>query len=212
MRRQEKRLVPCRRDFLKNMLPGGALLLLGCRNLMALSQESKNQSTAPPQPKHKFLVDSKMTFEDVFSFSYRNGYIPIMQHFASTMGKEKLIEMLKKASSGTASLSIQKVANSMTKKDLAAFVGPLKQPDHFWSHVLTFEIMEDTEKAFEIKVTECLWAKVFRSMNSQDIGYASICFPDYAIARAFNPKIKLIRSKTLMQGHDCCNNRYEMEA
>lgn len=211
MIRQNDRLIPCRRAFMKSILPGGALFLLGCRNLMALPQETKKQAPSPPKPKHKFLVDSKMTFEDVFSFSYRNGYIPIMQHFASAMGKEKLIEMLNKASSETAALSIQKVAKSMPKNDLAAFVSPLKQPDHFWSHVLTFKIIEDTEKAFEISVAECLWAKAFRSMNSQDIGYASICFPDYAIARAFNPKMKLIRSKTLMEGHDCCNHRYAME-
>jgi len=30
-------------------------------------------------------------------------------------------------------------------------------------------------------------------------------------ASAFNPKLKMIRSKTLMQGHDCCNHRYVVE-
>jgi hypothetical protein len=30
-------------------------------------------------------------------------------------------------------------------------------------------------------------------------------------ASAFNPKLQMIRSKTLMQGHDGCNRRYVME-
>ena len=40
-------------------------------------------------------------------------------------------------------------------------------------------------------------------------GYATVCFADFALPEGFNPKIKLVRDKTLMQGHDCCNHRYE---
>jgi hypothetical protein len=41
-----------------------------------------------------------------------------------------------------------------------------------------------------------------------DIGYAMVCWGDYAWAEGFNPKIKLVRDKTLMEGHDRCNHRY----
>ena len=71
--------------------------------------------------------------------------------------------------------------------------------------------MEDTKTAFEVKVTECIWAKTFHDLKAPDIGYAMVCHADFAIATAFNPKMKLIRSKTLMQGHDCCNHRWVME-
>jgi hypothetical protein len=60
-------------------------------------------------------------------------------------------------------------------------------------------------------MTECLWAKTFLDANAADIGFACVCFPDYAVAQAFNPKMKMIRDKTLMQGHDCCNHRYVIE-
>ena len=43
------------------------------------------------------------------------------------------------------------------------------------------------------------------------IGYSYICYADYATAQAFNPKIVMRRSKTLMQGDSYCNHRYEME-
>jgi hypothetical protein len=39
-----------------------------------------------------------------------------------------------------------------------------------------------------------------------------VCSPDFAIAAGFNPKLRLTRTKTLMQGHDSCHFRYTMEA
>jgi hypothetical protein len=52
----------------------------------------------------------------------------------------------------------------------------------------------------------------FREEDAAGMGYAAICYPDYAVASGFNPKLKLVRTKTLMQGHECCNHRYVMES
>jgi hypothetical protein len=70
--------------------------------------------------------------------------------------------------------------------------------------------VEDQPAAFEVKVEECLWAATFRKHKAEDLGYLLICHPDFAMARGFNPKMKLHRTKTLMQGHKCCNHRWEM--
>ena len=201
-----------RREFLRALLPTGALVCLGGPFLApAQEKEKAKPSVQPLAMKHKFLVGADVTFEDMFNFAYRDSFIPLMLVLAKAGGREKFVEILKKGSSEAASLGIQNAAKSLPKRDLAAFVTPLKSPDHFWKHVLTFSVVEDSPKVFEVKVTECLWAKTFRGMNAADIGFATICFPDYAAASAFNPKLKMIRTKTLMQGHDCCNHRYVME-
>jgi len=205
-------LLKGRREFLRLAFPAGALLCFGgpCLTL-AQEKEKQKPSAQPLAMKHKFLADANVTFEDMFNFAFRDSFIPLMLVLAKAGGREKFVEILKKGSSEAAALGIQNAVKSIPKRDLEAFVGPLKNPDHFWKNVLTFSIVEDTPKAFEVKVTECLWAKTFRGMNAADIGFATICFPDYASASAFNPKLKMIRSKTLMQGHDCCNHRYVME-
>jgi hypothetical protein len=46
---------------------------------------------------------------------------------------------------------------------------------------------------------------VFRDGDAADIGYAMVCYPDYAVAKGLNPKLQLIRAKTLMQGDDSCS-------
>ena len=91
--------------------------------------------------------------------------------------------------------------------DLQAYVAQFKHNEMF-KKVLTAEIVEDTDQAFEMKVTECLSASTFLAKEAGDIGYAFVCWGDYAWAEGFNPKIKLVRDKTLMQGHACCNHRY----
>jgi len=134
-----------------------------------------------------------------------------MKILARDIGHDKFIEMLKKASSEAIAEATKKRAQDLPKKDLAAFLAPMKADPYFWNHVLTYEFVEDTEKAAEIKVTECLFAKTFREMDAADIGYVALCDTNFAAAPAFNPKMKMIRAKTLMQGHDCCNHRWIME-
>jgi hypothetical protein len=77
-----------------------------------------------------------------------------------------------------------------------------------WEGLLNLEVVQDTESVFELKITECLQAAVYIDADAADIGYANVCWGDYAWARGFNPKINLVRDKTLMQGHPCCNHKY----
>ena len=105
----------------------------------------------------------------------------------------------------------RKWANSLENNDLASFTESERNPNHFWKHVLNLDIIEDSEFAFEVKIHECLWAKTFKESDASEIGYSCICHPDYEATRAFNPKMKLIRTKTLMQGNDCCNHRWIVE-
>jgi hypothetical protein len=55
-----------------------------------------------------------------------------------------------------------------------------------------------------------LWADVFRSLDAEDIGIW-ICDADGPVAAAFHPSIRFGRSKTLMEGHGCCDHVYFVE-
>jgi len=48
--------------------------------------------------------------------------------------------------------------------------------------------------------------------DAGEIGYATVCYADYAYTKAISPSIKLIRTKTLMQGDDCWNHRFVVES
>jgi hypothetical protein len=198
-----------RRAFLKTVLPGGALLCLGGRCLIGYPQAQEKPKVAAK--KHKFLEDSGMSFAEVFNSAYAN-YVPIWRGIEKEMGSEKFVAMLKRVIDEEAGREMVELAKKLGKNDLAAYTEILRKPNRFWQNVLTFQIVEDTPQAFELKVTECLWAKTYRDAKAGDLGYILGCYGDFAAAKAFNPKMRMIRTKTLMQGDDFCNHRYVIEA
>ena len=78
----------------------------------------------------------------------------------------------------------------------------------FWTHVLTWTYTEETPKRLSYRTTECLLAKTYKEINATDIGFILNCHPDFAKARVYNPKIRLKRTKTLMQGDSYCNHTF----
>jgi ribosomal protein L12E/L44/L45/RPP1/RPP2 len=194
-----------RRDLLLKVFPSCALMCAGCTGASAAQKSAQAAST-----KHKFSEKSEMTYEEIYELAY-GGLIPALKNLAEELGKDKFDELLKRAASKAAAQGTKQSAAKLPKADLAAFAAPLKSKNPFWQHVLTVAFVEDTPQAVEIKVTECLWAKTFRAAGAGDLGYALVCHPDFASAPAFNPKMKMTRTKTLMQGHDCCNHRWTLE-
>ena len=190
--------------------PAGALLCLGGSHVLSLPSGIKTLKF--DSEKHKFLNDSGMSWQAVYQFAYQSGYIPTMKKFAEKIGKDKLITLIKESADEMAHEMIGEMAKNLPKRDLATFALTMKNPEPMFKNALTFEIVEDSANAFAIKVKECLWAKTFREADAAEIGYAAICHGDFAMAKAFNPNLRMIRTKTLMQGHDCCDHKWVWEA
>ncbi len=202
-------LTPTRRDFLSTILPAGTLACLGCTKLCGLIRAAHAQEQETPQ--QKYLADSQMSYAQVFGFAFAAYYIPIMKGLQARIGEDEFIEMLKGASGDAARSGAEHHAGEMASNDLASFKVWATEPDRLYQHALKWEVVEDTESTFGVKISECLWAKTFRDADAGDIGYAGICHGDYAWASGYNPKLRMERTKTLMQGHDCCDHRWIME-
>jgi hypothetical protein len=198
-------LAPSRREFLLNILPAGTLFCLGCGNLSAWTAGQEAQKAV--EKKHKFQEDSKMSFQEVFEFAFKD-FIQTMENFARQMGRDNLLEMIRKDSEESSRLSAKKTVERLQKNDFATFKAMYKEkPDRFWEHIQTTVITEESDTVIASRVTECLYAKTFRDAGAADIGYAWSCHGDFAWAQAYNPKLRLIRDKTLMNGDEYCNFR-----
>ena len=76
---------------------------------------------------------------------------------------------------------------------------------------VTYETTENTDKKLTFIITECMFAKTFNELKEPEFGYSSGCHGDFEMAKALHPKVKLTRTKTLMQGDDHCDICYTWE-
>ncbi len=196
-----------RREFFQKLLPLGCIACLNpsavCR-AMAAQDGMKDADT--------FKADSQMTYEQVYDFVFKQNLIPHFTAIGRSIGEEKLIAILKDSISKRSFQAAAQWASGIKTPDLKSYTEWMRKPDRFFQHVVAYSIVEDTPETVELKVTKCLWAKTFTDAKQGDLGYAAVCFGDYAHAAGFSKHLSMVRTKTLMQGDDSCNHRYIWKA
>jgi predicted ArsR family transcriptional regulator len=73
-----------------------------------------------------------------------------------------------------------------------------------------FRVEEWTPEVLRLRVTRCMIADEMRQLRAADVGGAFYCAYDHGFCQGLNPEIRFTRTKTLMQGEDCCNHTYEL--
>lgn len=194
-------LASSRRQFLKNALPAGTLFCFGVSRLFAsqLSDDNQQELKFEDRIKKEYCKSHEEAWR--WRFGY---YIQTMESLAEYLGRDKLLELLKKIKDD----EITRGATINAENTFANFAKKYKDKDNKYKNTNTIKIIEESEKTIELRCTECLWAKTFLEKNAGDIGYFTICYGDFVSAKAYHPKLNLRLTKTLMQGFDCCNHRY----
>ena len=194
-----------RRDFIRRVMPAcalGCLGVCGSAGAAALATES-----LPCQEKHKFDEElPPLTLRQYFSRQLSTGLEPLMA-IREEIGEEKLIRILEGYSFARGAEQGKEDSEAREVTDFHNYNERFRSGQ--MDRIITFTIVEDTAEAFEIKVTECALADPIQEADAGLIGNAWLCHEDYGHANGYNPKIKLIRDKTLVKGDAYCNHRYE---
>ncbi len=68
------------------------------------------------------------------------------------------------------------------------------------------------QSATEVRVTcsACPFAALYRQLGGAEWGFHLYCAADAYFVEQFNPAIIFTRTKTLMEGHECCNHCYAL--
>jgi hypothetical protein len=200
-----------RRDLL-SIIPAGAATCMGCASLALCAQKPTDQ-TASLSTSRGSNASADMTWEQAFRFRYK-GYIHLMKRLSSRIGNDQFLALLSEASSEVSSEAPMKVKPD-PGRDMESFTRYFLNdlmPAPIYVAALQWDIVEKSSTALEFRFSQCLWASTFRAEDAGEIGYATVCYGDYSYTKAISPNIKLIRTKTLMQGHDCCNHRFVVES
>ena len=76
---------------------------------------------------------------------------------------------------------------------------------------LEIDVKEQTDTSFAFNVTRCRYAETYKAMGLGEIGALLSCNRDGAFCEGYDPKLKLERTQTIMQGASHCNFKYTYE-
>jgi hypothetical protein len=88
---------------------------------------------------------------------------------------------------------------------LGSFTEESPEPDIF-SAGLESKLVRAGETEVVVHIVECEWARYFREHHPR-VGYLIACSGDEAHYRAANPRLRLQRTSTLMEGGEVCDFR-----
>lgn len=191
-----------RRQFIFGVMPACALSCMFGKELFGMNLESTAEEI------HMFDQDfpMKLTWRKYIE-AQNFQFIELAKAVQKKFGRDETVEVIKDWATEFNLKRGRKQAEGAPDRSLKSYTRMFADPKE-WEGLLNMEIVEDSDNAFELRISECLQAVSYIDSDATDIGYAGVCWGDYAWAEGFNPKIKLVRDKTLMQGHPCCNHRY----
>ena len=133
---------------------------------------------------------------------------PLIKAFIEEFGREKTIEVTERV--------IKSLARQMGER-LKVMAGG-DSMEHFQRAASIFgqgpgyeETIEATPRKLSINVFRCKYAEMYRRHGLEDVGYLLSCGRDYALVEGFNPKLRLSRTQTVMEGAPFCDMRFSVE-
>ena len=85
------------------------------------------------------------------------------------------------------------------------------QPQWTANGALEVEMLSHDKEHMNYNVTRCRYAEMYKEMGLAEIGHLLSCGRDGTFCTGYDPRIKLERTQTIMQGASHCDFRYLWE-
>ncbi len=134
---------------------------------------------------------------------------PLIRAFIEEVGRESALTLVRKVIASLAFEGGQRLAKEMGDNSLAAFAKGLTAWGAGGAYELEQVELSETTYAFNIK--RCQYAEMYKELQMADLGVILSCSRDFELVAGFNPKMTLVRTKTIMEGYDHCDFRITMK-
>jgi len=134
---------------------------------------------------------------------------PLIAAFAAEFGRERVVEITQRVIVDIARRQGRALAEQMGGNSLPHFV----QSKENWGKggALAIEVLQTSDTRYDFNVTRCRYAEMYRVLGAPDLGLLLSCNRDYSLIEGFNPEIRLTRRRTIMEGAESCDFRYQLE-
>jgi predicted hydrocarbon binding protein len=133
---------------------------------------------------------------------------PLIKAFMEEVGRERALEIAQQVIVSLAREGgemLREFAKGNSLEDFARGMVLWSQDD-----AVTSDLLELTPEKISMNVTRCRYAETYEELGMADLGFTLSCARDFALVEGFNPKIKLERTQTIMEGADHCDFRFAL--
>jgi len=134
---------------------------------------------------------------------------PLIKAFIEELGRDKAVAVVNRVINSLARESGEQLARQMGGNSMADFARGLSA----WGAGGAYEMQEleltDTKYDFDIK--RCRYAEMYKELGLADLGVVLSCGRDFELVEGFNPRMKLVRTQTIMEGYDHCDFRITLK-
>lgn len=133
----------------------------------------------------------------------------MIKAFAKEFGKEKTLEIAERVIQAIARESDVQLVRMIGGNSLEHFARIVDLMSH--GKALEQEIIDQDSRRLYVNTTGCRYAKMYEELGIPDLGYLFSCSRDFAMIEGFNPRSKLTRTQTLMEGAPFCDFRFHLD-
>ena len=134
---------------------------------------------------------------------------PVIAEVAEKLGKEEALKIIRKINQREAFQRGQKLAEDKSENGIEVLIEDVAT----WGEggKWEMEVLEQTSRTYFFNVLRCPYYEKYRDLGVEEIGVELSCCRDEPFARGLNPLLRLVRTKTIMEGADCCDFKYYLD-
>ncbi|MBM3649519.1 MAG: 2-amino-thiazoline-4-carboxylic acid hydrolase [Alphaproteobacteria bacterium] len=163
---------------------------------------SQSSSPSAPHPEGLSMLEKRTIEAEIL----KEVYLTLKESHGEAVAKKTIAESVRRSAIEQARAF---AAAAPGGTSLKAFQGVMP----LWTKggALEIEVKEQGADSFTFNVVRCRYAETYKAMGLGEIGHLLSCNRDGAFCEGYDPKLKLARSQTIMQGASHCDFRYTYE-
>ena len=168
-----KELDASRRQFITKIVPACALTCVSGEGIFAMTKAALGRDILGD--KHKFDAEFSISARRWWASKGRDA-IALIHSFVDVLGKDKVIEVLKQHAYNRAKGNGERYRKRKGTNDFETFKTRFIGPGSYSDSLIEAEVVENSPRALEIKVTECVIAEIWVKMDAGEYGHAYNCW------------------------------------
>ena len=135
---------------------------------------------------------------------------PVIRAMSKKIGKDDALVILKEVNEQEAFQRGQDMMKSEGQNGIEGLINEVAS----WGEggIWEMDVLEQTSTTYFFNVHRCPYYEKYQELGLDEFGVQLSCCRDESFARGFNPRLKLVRSKTIMEGADYCDFRYYLQS